>query len=133
MNTIQTLAAPIGRVLLSLIFVTAGAQKLFAYGGTAAFMESQGVPGALLPLVIAVELLGGLALMVGYRARLAAFLLGGFAVVSGVLFHLIPGLGLEGYAQQGEITNFLKNLAIAGGMGLVVHAGAGRASLDLRG
>ena len=72
------------------MFISAGWQKIGAYAGTQAYMEALGVPGALLPLVIAVELIGGLALLVGWQARLAAFLLGGFAVVSGVLFHEKP-------------------------------------------
>ena len=59
-------------------------------------------------------------------------LLGGFSIVAGILFHLLPGFGMEGMAAQAEITNFLKSLAIAGGMGIVVAAGAGAYSLDSR-
>jgi putative oxidoreductase len=95
-------------------------------------MEAMGVSGGLLPLVILVELGGGIALLLGWKARVAAFVLGGFSVVSGVLFHLVPGISMEGMAAQAEITSFLKNLTIAGGMGMVVTFGAGHWSLDNR-
>ena len=132
-TTIQTIAAPAGRVLLSLIFILSGAQKLTGYAGTQGYMEAMGVPGALLPLVIAVELLGGIALLVGWNARTAAFLLGGFSVISGALFHLIPSFGAEGMEAQIQSIMFMKNLTIAGGMGMVVAFGAGAWSLDNRG
>lgn len=132
-SKLAPVAAPVARVLLSVMFISAGWQKIGAYAGTQAYMEALGVPGALLPLVIAVELIGGLALLVGWQARLAALLLGGFAVVSGVLFHLVPGFGLDGYEAQAQMINFMKNLTIAGGMGMVVAFGAGAFSVDSRG
>lgn len=95
-------------------------------------MESQGVPGILLPLVIIVELVGGIAILIGWRTAVWAVLLGGFSVVSGVLFHLIPGLGMEGQMAQLHQIMFLKNLAIAGGMALLFHNGPGAYALDNR-
>ncbi len=127
---LRTIAAPLGRILLSFIFIMAGWSKIGAYAGTVGYMESLGVPGALLPLVIALELGAGIALLVGYQARVAAVLLGGFAIVSGVLFHLLPSFGMEGMAAQGEFISFMKNLAIAGGMGFVFIHGAGALSVD---
>ena len=126
-------AAPLGRVLLSLIFIIAGLQKIPGYAGTQQYMDAMGVPGALLPLVILVELVGGIALLVGWQARIAAFLLAGFSLVSGFLFHLLPGLGMEGMAGQAEITSFMKNVSIAGGMLMIVALGAGPMSVDNRG
>ena len=58
MQWIQTLSSPVGRVLISLIFVTSGLNKLLNFAGTQAYMDSAGVPGVLLPLVSAVELPG---------------------------------------------------------------------------
>lgn len=132
-SSIQTLAAPVGRILLALIFIVAGLQKIPGYAGTQGYMEAMGVPGALLPVVIALEVLGGLALAVGWNARVAALLLGGFSVISGFLFHLIPSFGLEGMEAQAQTISFMKNLSIAGGMGMVVALGAGAWSLDNRG
>lgn len=123
-------AAPLARGLLALIFILAGFQKIGGYAGVQGYMEAMGVPGALLPLVIALEIGGGIALLVGFQARVAAFLLAGFTVLSGLLFHLLPSFGMEGMAAQGEITSFLKNLAIAGGLGLVTIFGAGAWSVD---
>ena len=132
LKPLNPLARPIGRVLISLIFIMAGISKISGYAGTAAFMNSMGVPGVLLPLVIVLELGGGIMLLIGYQARLVAFLLGGFSVIAGILFHLIPSFGLEGMAQQGEMISFMKNLAIAGGLGFVFVHGAGNLSVDNR-
>lgn len=129
---LQNIAPAIGRVLLSLLFITAGYGKIAGYEGTAGYMEMMGVPGALLPLVILLELGGGLLLLVGYQTRLVAFLLGGFTVIAGVLFHLIPSSGMEGMAAQNEMIHFWKNLAIAGGLGFVFTYGAGILSVDNR-
>lgn len=125
MTAIQTLSAPLGRLLLSLIFVVSGVGKIGAYAGTQAYMDSMGVPGVLLPLVIALEILGGLAIIVGWQARIVAFLLAGFCLLSAVLFHGNIG-------DQGEQIQFLKNLGLAGGFLLIVAHGAGAWSLDGR-
>mgnify|MGYP000075448769 FL=1 len=125
MTAIQTFSAPLGRVLLSLIFLISGVGKISGYAGTQAYMDSMGVPGVLLPLVIALEILGGLAIIVGWQARIAAFLLAGFCLLSAVLFHGNIG-------DQGEQIQFLKNLGLAGGFLLIVAHGAGAWSLDNR-
>jgi len=125
MNTFQSLAAPVGRLFLSLIFVTSGISKLTGYAGTQAYMESAGVPGELLPLVIAVELLGGLAVILGWHTRLAAFLLAGFSLLSGILFH-------GDFGDQMQMIMFMKNLALTGGFLMLVSLGAGPWSIDNR-
>jgi putative oxidoreductase len=125
MTAIQTLSAPLGRVLLSLIFIVSGIGKIGAYAGTQSYMDSMGVPGMLLPLVIALEVLGGLAIVLGWQARIVAFLLAGFCLLSAVLFHADLG-------DQGQQIQFLKNLGLAGGFLLIVAHGAGAWSLDGR-
>ncbi|WP_420858443.1 DoxX family protein [Marivivens marinus] len=131
MNSTQY-AAPLGRVFLAFIFIMAGAQKITGYSGTAQYMEMMGVPGALLPLVILTELGGGIALLIGWQTRIIAFLLAGFSLLSGFLFHLVPSFGMEGMAAQTEMIMFMKNVAIAGGMLMIVALGAGTLSLDQR-
>jgi putative oxidoreductase len=126
MNTLQSLAAPAGRILISLIFVHSAVGKIAGFAGTQAYMESAGVPGMLLPLVIAVELLGGLAIILGWHTRLAAFLLAGFTLLAAVLFHAHSG-------DQMQMIMFMKNLAIAGGFLMIVAHGAGPYSIDNRG
>jgi putative oxidoreductase len=122
---IQNLSAPAGRLLISLIFIVSGFNKIANFAGTQAYMESAGVPGILLPLVIAIELLGGLAVVFGWHTRLAAFLLAGFSLVSAVLFH-------ANFGDQMQMIMFMKNLALAGGFLMIVAQGAGPYSLDNR-
>ena len=125
MNQIQTLAAPAGRILLASLFLLAGLQKIGGYEGTLAYMASQGVPGFTLPIVIGLEVLGALAVIVGWHTRLVAFLLAGFSLVSAVLFHFQPDDAMQ-------MTMLLKNVSIAGGFLLLVAHGAGAYSVDNR-
>jgi len=115
----------LGRVLMSAIFLMAGASKIGAYTATQGYMESVGVPGALLPLVITLELGGGLAVLLGWQTRFSAFLLAGFCIVSGVIFH-------ANFSDQMQSILFMKNLAMAGGFLFLVAGGAGPWSLDAR-
>lgn len=112
-----------GRTLMSAIFLVAGFGKITAYAATQGYMESVGVPGAVLPLVIALEIGGGLALLLGFRARLAALALAGFSIASAVLFH-------AEFGDQTQFVMFLKNLAMAGGLLLVAAVGPGSLSID---
>ncbi len=125
MQLFQSLAAPAGRFLISLIFVTSGLSKLASFSGTQAYMESAGVPGVLLPAVIAIELLGGLAIILGWHTRIAAFLLAGFSLLSAVLFH-------ADFGDQIQMVMFMKNLGLAGGFLMMVALGAGPWSIDNR-
>ncbi|WP_163846924.1 DoxX family protein [Pseudooceanicola aestuarii] len=125
-------AAPVGRVLLALIFILSGAQKITGYAGTQGYMAAMGVPGGLLPLVILVELGGGLMLALGWQARLAALALAGFSILSGLLFHLVPGMSMEGMEAQMQTISFMKNLSIAGGMLMVAAMGPGPYSLGAK-
>jgi len=132
LKPLQYIASPIGRVLIAVLFIMTGFSKIAGYAGTQGYMELMGVPGGLLPLVILLEIGGGVLLLVGYQTRLIAVLLGGFALISGVLFHLIPGAGLEGLAAQNEQIHFLKNLGLAGGLAFVFANGPGAFSVDNR-
>jgi len=124
-TTLESSAELVGRILLASLFLLSGVSKLGAYGATAAYMSSAGVPGALLPAVIAVELLGSLAVIVGWKTRAAAALLAGFSLLAAFLFH-------NNFADQIQMIMFLKNVAIAGGFLLLVANGAGAISLDRR-
>jgi putative oxidoreductase len=114
-----------GRSLLALLFLLSGVGKLGAYGATAAYMSSQGVPGALLPVVIATELLGAIAIILGWNTRIVAFLLAGFSLLTALTFH-------NNFADQIQMVMFLKNVSIAGAFLLLVANGAGPLSLDGR-
>ena len=125
MNALQSIAAPLGRIMISLMFVTSGLGKISGYAGTQGYMEAMGVPGVLLPLVIALEVLGGLAVMLGWHTRIAAFLLAGFSLLSALLFH-------ANFGDQMQMIMFMKNIAIAGGFLMIVSLGGGAFSLDNR-
>jgi putative oxidoreductase len=124
-------AALAGRVLLALIFVLSGFNKITGFEGTAGYMASMGIPLAKLFLVgtIAMELGGGLLLMLGWRVRwvAAAFVL--FLIPVTVIFH---GSAPDPAQAQAQFINFMKNLSIMGGMLQVVAFGAGAWSLDGR-
>ena len=120
MNRYSDLSA---RILLAVMFFMAGIGKIGAYAGTQGYMESQGVPGMLLPAVIGLEIIGSIMLVVGWKIRYAAFALAGFTILSALMFHL-------NFADQIESIMFMKNLAIAGGLLLLVNHGAGELSLD---
>jgi len=117
----------IGRVLMSIIFIMAGISKLGAVAGTAGYMASMGIPlpNITVWLVIALELLGGIAILLGFFTRYAAWALAAFCVASGYLGHFQP-------EDQMQMTSFMKNLAMAGGFLALAVAGAGSFSIDAR-
>ena len=123
MKAIENYGNFVGRILISVIFLTAGASKIPGYEATQGYMEAMGVPGALLPIVIATELLGAIAIIIGYKTRIVAFLLAGFSLVSALLFHF-------NFADQMQSILFMKNVAIAGGFLFLVANGAGYVSID---
>ena len=112
-----------GRLLLGHIFLLAGINKISAYQGTSGYMEAMGVPGMLLPLVIILEIGGGLALIIGLWTRWAALALAGFTVIAAILFH-------ADFTDQTQMILFMKNWAITGGLLLVYVYGAGQISMD---
>ena len=114
-----------GRVFMALIFVVAGYGKIGGYAGTQGYMEAMGVPGMLLPLVIALELGGGILILVGFQTRIVAFLLSGFCLVSAALFH-------GKFSDQMQSILFMKNVAMAGGFLFLVVHGAGAFSVDAK-
>jgi len=115
----------LARLLLSQIFILAGISKITGFAGTQAYMDSMGVPGMLLPLVILLELGGGLAVLIGFQTRLVAVALAGFSIVAGAIFH-------SNFADQMQMILFMKNLAMAGGFLLLANAGAGAWSVDAK-
>lgn len=116
----QSTLTLLGRVLIAYLFIIAGWNKIGGYAGTAAFMESKGLPGDLLMLVILLELGGGLAILVGFQTRIVALIIAIFNVLTGFMFH----------GSAGDETNFMKNIGLAGGYLYLVCFGAGCISLD---
>ena len=125
MDKMKDMALLVGRVLLALMFVMAGWSKIGGYAGTQGYMEAMGVPGFMLPLVILLELGGGLAVVLGLFTRSIAVLLAGFTLMAAFIFHYQP-------AEQMQMLMFMKNVSVAGGFLALAAAGAGAFSLDAR-
>ena len=115
----------LGRLLLASIFILEGWSKLRGYEAATAYMTRFGVPGVLLPAVIALELGCGLMIVVGWRTRLAAAALAVFCVLAAFLFH-------TNVADRNQLLHFEKDLALAGGLLVLAIAGAGQWSIDGR-
>lgn len=116
-----------GRVLLSAMFILAGFAKLTAVSGTAAWFGSLGLPLPTVTTVVVglVELVGGLAVLVGYQTRIAAIGLAVFTAAATLIAHL-------DLADQVQVLFLQKNLAIVGGFLILAVVGAGALSLDAR-
>lgn len=125
MDKMKDVALLAGRVLLALMFVMAGWSKIGGYAGTQGYMEAMGVPGFMLPLVILLELGGGLAIVLGLFTRSLSVLLAGFTLMAAFIFHYQP-------AEQMQMLMFMKNVSVAGGFLALAVAGAGAFSVDAR-
>lgn len=122
----------IGRILLSVIFVMSGVHKITAWSDTADRMSSEGM--VMVPMWLAaamlVEICGGLSILLGWWSRVGAIALIIFLIPTTVIFH--DFWTYEGQQQQMQMINFMKNLAILGGLFLLVGYGAGPWSIDER-
>ncbi|MDX7877498.1 DoxX family protein [Aeromonas veronii] len=125
MDKMKDVALLAGRVLLAMMFVMAGWSKIGGYAGTQGYMEAMGVPGFMLPLVILLELGGGLAVVLGLFTRSLSVLLAGFTLMAAFIFHYQP-------AEQMQMLMFMKNVSVAGGFLALAAAGAGAFSVDAR-
>jgi putative oxidoreductase len=123
MEKFQAPLALLGRLFLAYIFVVEGWEKLFRYEETAAYMDANGVPASLLPLVIMTELGGGILVALGFMTRYAAIALAGFCLLTALLFH-------TDFANVEQLINFNKNIAIAGGFLALAAFGPGALSID---
>lgn len=123
-------AALAGRVFLAILFIWSGFGKLTGFAGTAGYIASKGLPmpTVLAALAVAIELGGGILLLLGWRARWVALLMALFLVVITPIFH---AWWASPEAQVGmQKINFFKNVSILGGMLMVFAFGPGRFSLD---
>ena len=121
--SIQEAAAFLGRLLLAAIFLHEAWSKLTGYAAALAYMKAFGVPGWLLPFAIAVEAGCAFLIVIGYRTRLAAFVLAGFCIATAALFHTKLG-------DRNQLLHFEKNLAMAGGFLVLLAHGGGAWAID---
>ncbi len=114
-----------GRVMIALIFVLSGFNKISAIEGMQGYMEASGLPGILIYPTILFEVAGGLAIIAGFQTRLVALALAGFSLLSALIFHNQLG-------DQMQFILFMKNVAMAGGFLFLARYGAGELSIDNR-
>jgi putative oxidoreductase len=130
-STVNT-AALIGRILLAAIFVISGFNKIGGFSGVAGYIGSQGLPmpEVLAALTIALELGGGVLLVIGYKVRIVSILFFLWLIPTTFIFHKF--WGIDAAQVQNQMNNFLKNVSIMGAMLLVFAFGPGAYSLDKR-
>jgi putative oxidoreductase len=125
-----SLVALVGRILLALLFVNAGFHKIGGFEGTVGAIASKGLPmpQVLAALTVALELLGGILLIVGYKVRWVALAFFLWLIPTTFLFHKF--WGIDAAQVQNQMNHFMKNVSIMGGMLLLVAFGPGAYSVD---
>ncbi|WP_300654649.1 DoxX family protein [Hydrogenophaga sp.] len=132
MNALQNPFALLARLLLAALFLPAGISKIGGFAGTAGYIGSVGLPMPELgaAIAIAVEVLGGIALIIGFGTRWAALALAGFTLVASFFFHAYWALPAE--QQMVQQLMFMKNIGVVGGLLALAAFGAGAFSVDAR-
>jgi len=129
---VKTYGPLAGRILLALIFVISGYSKLVGFDGTVGYIASKGLPLPQLAAAaaIAIELVGGVLLVIGWQTRWAATAIFLFLIPTTLIFH--PFWAAPAANLQMETIQFMKNVCIMGGMLYVMAFGAGPLSVDNR-
>ena len=132
MTLLERVSSLGGRILLSLVFLAGAYWKVKYWSPTVQMLDLKGIPAPAAALAVAaiLELAGGLAVLVGLKARLAALVL--FLYLLPVTATMHSFFGLEGAERQEQTIHFMKNLAIMGGLLMVTVSGAGSFSVDAR-
>jgi putative oxidoreductase len=125
-------SALVARILIAAIFIMSGIAKLTDTAGTVDHMVKAGIPaaGTLVYVAAFAELLGGIAVLFGFLTRLAGVGLIIMMIITTAAFHNF--WALTGDEQKAQMINFMKNLAIIGGLFMLVANGAGRFSIDAK-
>ena len=131
-NSTQNVFALVGRVLMSFLFIPAGISKIGGFAGAVGYASSVGMPLPAVGVGIAllIELVGGIALLLGWNTRWAALLLAFFTLVASFFFHAYWGLPADQAGMQQLLFN--KNVAVVGGLLAFAAFGAGAFSVDGR-
>ncbi len=132
MNSVSKPLALVARILMASIFISAGFFKALGFDGVTAYIASKGLPIPMIiaGLTVALEILGGLVIIIGYKARIAGLLLGLFSILAAFIFHNFWAFPPEQVYLQNIM--FMKNLSMAGGLFLLTVFGAGGYSIDAR-
>jgi putative oxidoreductase len=132
MNTYQNALNLLGRIAIAALFLPAGLNKLMGVEGTTGYFASLGLPtvAVLVWVVIAIEILGGLALILGYRTRVVAIGLAIFTLLASIAGHAFWAAPVDAAFIQQLL--FFKNIAVIGGLLVLASSGAGKFSIDGR-
>lgn len=131
MRVIENICLLLGRLLMGAYFILPGIQKITQYQTMTDYMLAHSVPASaiLLPLTIIIQITAGLAIIVGFKGKIAAFLLAGLTLVISLYMHDFWTLA-EGIERSHETQNFFKNMGLMAGLLIVVNFGTGKFSLD---
>lgn len=134
MGQLNKYGALLARILLAAIFIMAGFSKIGGFAGTQAYMASRGMPATAFLAVgaLLIEIAGGLSIIVGYKARLGAFILFLFLIPTTLIFHTPLGGAFPAEQVQLQQVMVMKNMAIMGGLLAIAVHGAGGLSFDSR-
>ncbi|MDZ4312916.1 MAG: DoxX family protein [Cypionkella sp.] len=124
MDKLSPYAPLVARIFIGALFLIAGFGKLGDVAGFAGYMASAGLPTFLAWPAVIFELALGASMILGFQTRIMALLGAGFCIVAAVLYH--------NPSDPAQMTNFLKNFAIAGGFLMLFAHGAGKPALDKR-
>ena len=113
----------IGRIFISLVFLLSGFNKIGNYEGTVGWLESFGMSGFFLIPAIILEIGAPILIIVGYKVKISAALLGLFCITTAIIFH-------NNFSNQMQFVSFMKNIALAGGFLFLFVYGAKDFSLD---
>ena len=131
MNFLENVCLLAGRLLMGAYFILPGVQKIIGFDKMTNYMEAHGVPmvSVFLPLTILLQISAGAAIVVGYRGKVAAFILAGLTFIISIYMHDFWSM-VKGIEQAHELQNFIKNIAIMSALLIVAALGTGRFSLD---
>ena len=113
----------VGRIFISLVFLLSGYNKIFNYDNTITWMEGFGIPGFLLWPAIVLEILLPIFIIIGYRTKISALILGAFCIATALLFHL-------DFTNQMQTIALLKNFGLAGGFLFIAVNGPREWAID---
>ena len=130
MKNFENVLNLLGRIAIAALFLPAGLNKLMAVEGTTGYFASLGLPAVavLVWVVIAIEVLGGIALILGYQTRIVAIGLAIFTVLASIAGHAFWAAPVDAVFIAQLL--FFKNIAVTGGLLILASSGAGSISID---
>lgn len=133
MHVIENICLLLGRLLMGFYFILPGLQKITNYQTMTDYMFAHDVPATtfLLPVTIVLQIILGIAIIIGFKGKLAAFILAGMTLIISIYMHDFWSMA-ESLERTHETQNFFKNMGIMAGLLMISSIGTGWLSLDNR-